>query len=214
MKKLLLFFFLVFFYLGAFAAGTDTLSVRRVVKGDEVHYTYKLRENGRVYTKEVTLIRLTKDVDKIDKNKISLLVSKSHYTVYVLLNNQPIKSFRAVFGSGGHLQDKQQEGDKKTPEGTFRITSIRSHDKWHMFLALDYPTMDSRIKFEENKRKKRIPENARIGGSIGIHGVFDNQDNVINMKFNWTDGCISLKNSDLAELVKYLQIGTKVKIVK
>ncbi len=195
-------------------AGTDTLSVRRVVDGDQVKYTYKLRENGRIYTKEVTIIRMTVDASKIDKDEISLLISKSNYTLYILRNNQPIKSFKAVFGRGGHLYDKRQEGDKKTPEGTFKITSIRNHNRWHMFLGLDYPTLESRIKFEENKRKKLIPQNARIGGSIGIHGVFNNQDDVINMKFNWTDGCISLKNSDLTELVKYLKIGTKVKIIK
>ncbi len=196
------------------ALDMDTLSVRREVQGDAVKYTYKLRDHGRVFTTEVTVIKMGVNMAKLDKDEISLLVSKSKYTVYVLRNGQPIKSFKAVFGSGGHLQDKQQEGDKKTPEGTFRITSIRDHAKWHMFLGLDYPTLDSRIKFAENKRKNRIPANARIGGSIGIHGVFDNQDNVINMKFNWTDGCISLKNSDLTELVKYLKVGTKVKIIK
>ncbi len=210
-------FILLFLILGAgilSASASDTLSVKREKVGDAVRYTYKIRENGYVTTKEVTVRRLGIDTKKLDKSKVSLLVSKSNFTLYVLYNDKPIKAFKAVFGSGGYLEDKKEEGDKKTPEGEFTITGIRDHKAWHKFLGISYPTSESRRKFEENKRKNLISSNARIGGSIGIHGTFGNQDDVINQRFNWTDGCISMKNRDLEELLKYLTVGTKITIIK
>ncbi len=198
----------------SYCSAGDTLSVSREKVGDAIKYTYKISENGSVTTREVTVRKLGVKIDELDKSKISLLVSKSHYTLYVLYNEKPIKSFMAVFGSGGHLKDKMEEGDKRTPEGEFTITGIRDHAAWHKFLGISYPNSDSYRKFEENKRNKKISPNARIGGAIGIHGTFNNQDDVINRKFNWTDGCISLKNKDLEELVKYLDVGTKIKIIK
>ncbi len=209
-------FILLLLVLGATVqcAGSDTLSVRRQKVGDAVKYTYKIRENGYVATKEVTVRRLGIDTEKLDKSKVSLLVSKSNFTLYVLYNEKPIKAFKAVFGSGGYLEDKREEGDKKTPEGVFTITGIRDHKAWHMFLGISYPSSESHRKFEENKKKKLISSDARIGGAIGIHGTFGNQDDVINRRFNWTDGCISMKNRDLEELVKYLTVGTKITIIK
>ncbi len=212
-RNFLLLFLLILGSLSTLQAA-DTLSVSRQKVGDAIKYTYKIIENGNVINKEVTVKKLGVKSRSIDKSKISLLVSKSKYTLYVLYNGKIIKAYKAVFGSGGHLEDKKEEGDKKTPEGEFTITGIRDHNQWHKFLGISYPTEESRKKFEENKRKKLISSNATIGGAIGIHGTFGNQDEVVNRRFNWTDGCICLKNTDLEELVKFLTVGTKIKIVK
>ncbi len=214
MKKLL-FCFILLLIAGSLQAKKDTISVRRVVLAEKkVKYIYTIRENGMESKREVIVMRQPMNPAKLDKDKISLLISKKNYRVYLLYNNQPLKGYKAVFGSGGYLDDKVQEGDKKTPEGKFKITHIKSHGEWYLFIGLNYPTIESRIKFEQNKKRLNLPSSARIGGHIGIHGTFDNQDGVIDQKFNWTDGCISMKNKDLAELVKYLQVGTPVVIIK
>ena len=41
------------------------------------------------------------------------------------------------------------EGDRKTPEGTFRILDKRPHQKWHKIMMLDYPTQESWEKFNQ-----------------------------------------------------------------
>ena len=82
-------------------------------------------------------------------------------------------------------------------------------------MLIDYPNEESRQLFEENKRKGLIPPNASIGGLVGIHGIWPNGDNVIDLKHNWTDGCISLKNADVEELSKLVKPGqTKIQIVR
>jgi len=102
------------------------------------------------------------------------------------------------------------EGDKNTPEGTFHIASKRVHDKWHRFMALDYPTKESWEKFNQRKSRGEIPETARIGGGIGIHGTWPHEDFQIDRYKNWTLGCISMKNEDVEDFYRYAQVGMKI----
>ena len=140
----------------------------------------------------------------IDKRKYELSVydAKGWYATY------PV-----VFGNKS-LEDKKMEGDRNTPEGSFRINSKRVHDKWHRFMAIDYPTKESYEKFRRRKERKEIPSSARIGGAIGIHGTWPNEDYQIDRYSNWTLGCISMKNKDVQELYNYVTAGTRVTIKK
>lgn len=67
-------------------------------------------------------------------------------------------------------------------------------------MLFDYPNEESRRLHEQAKNTGFIPKEARIGGAVGIHGIWKNGDNVIDLKHNWTDGCVSLKNKDVDEL--------------
>ena len=121
--------------------------------------------------------------------------------------------YPVVFGNNS-LEDKKMEGDKNTPEGSFRITTKRVHDKWCRFLAIDYPTKESIEKFKRRKQNGEIPANAKIGGGIGIHGVWPHEDFVIDRYKNWTLGCISMKNEHVTEIYQFTGVGTKVTIKK
>lgn len=144
---------------------------------------------------------------------ISITIDKSDYELSVYDDKGWYATYPVVFGNNS-LEDKKMEGDKNTPEGTFRITSKRVHDKWFRFMALDYPTKESWEKFKRRKQRGEIPVSASIGGSIGIHGTWPHEDYVIDKYKNWTLGCISMKNSDVQELYNYTPAGTKVTIRK
>ena len=81
-------------------------------------------------------------------------------------------------------------------------------------MALDYPTRDSYERFRLRKLRGEIPANARIGGGVGIHGTWPNDDYIIDRYKNWTMGCISMKNRDVEDLYSYLPVGTRVTIGK
>lgn len=144
---------------------------------------------------------------------ISIIIDKSDYELQVYDDKGWYATYPVVFGNNS-LEDKKMEGDKNTPEGTFHITSKRIHDKWYRFLAIDYPTKESWAKFNKRKQRGEIPANAHIGGSIGIHGTWPNDDIMVDKYRNWTLGCISMKNSDVQELYNYTPVGTKVLIKK
>lgn len=140
---------------------------------------------------------------------VYILIDKSDYALKVYDEEGWYATYPVVFGNKD-LSDKLYEGDKRTPEGTFKIIYKKDHNKWHRMLMLDYPTPASWEKFRDRKASGSIPKSAKIGGGIGIHGTWPNDNIVVDDYTNWTNGCISLKNNDLDELDPFLPVGTKV----
>ena len=144
---------------------------------------------------------------------ISIVIDKSDYELHVYDSKGWYATYPVVFGNPS-LADKKMEGDKLTPEGSFRIQNKRVHEKWVRYLGLDYPTRESLEKFNMRKRRGEIPANARPGAGIGIHGVFEHDDFMIDRYKNWTNGCIALKNRDVQEIYSFAPVGTSVTIRK
>ena len=144
---------------------------------------------------------------------VYIIVDKSDYELHVYDNKGWYATYPVVFGSKS-LGDKMMEGDRKTPEGTFRIINKRPHERWNKFMLIDYPNKESWEKFNRRKAQGLIPKTARIGGAIGIHGTWPNDNIVVDDYTNWTQGCVSLRNGDMDEIFGYVPPGTKVMIRK
>ncbi|HNB80495.1 MAG TPA: L,D-transpeptidase [Chitinophagaceae bacterium] len=188
-------------------------------KGNRVE-TPVLKEGRKTTTTTTTTILIPPvlnrplNPDTINTDSIALKVLKSKNRLQVWYKGKILTAYKCVFGPS-YLQQKCMEGDRCTPEGTFTIQTCKDHAKWDKFMLIDYPNEESQQRFEENKRKGLIPSNARIGGLVGIHGIWFNGDNVIDLKHNWTDGCISLKNKDVEELSRLVKPGTtRITIVR
>ena len=168
--------------------------------------------------KEVTSIQAYKTTKSkksasLPISPIKIVVDKSSYELHVYDAKGWYATYPVVFGNK-NLDDKRIEGDRKTPEGTYRVAAKRFHNKWSRFMALDYPNKEDLAKFEERKRRGEIPRNASPGGGIGIHGTWPHEGFVIDRYNNWTNGCISLKNEDVQELYNYVPVGTTITIRK
>jgi murein L,D-transpeptidase YafK len=170
------------------------------VKNTEVKRTYKTA----VAAKRFSSMPVAPMYVIIDKRKYELSVydAKGWFATY------PV-----VFGNNT-LDDKKMEGDRNTPEGTFRINGKRPHAKWDRFISIDYPNQESLTKFNRRKQRGEIPAWASPGGAIGIHGTWPNEDFVVDKYKNWTLGCISLKRRDVEDLYSYIPVGTPVTIRK
>jgi murein L,D-transpeptidase YafK len=123
----------------------------------------------------------------------------------------PLKTYPIVLGNDP-LNDKLCQGDTCTPEGVYRIRAKYPHSRWDYFIWLDYPNTQNWLKFARAKKTGRLPEDADIGGEVGIHGTEDplrNQSGV-----NWTKGCVSLQNHDLEEIYPLVDEKTLVVISK
>lgn len=178
----------------------------------------KTNKKGEVVTTTSTIIpsALNRpfDADTIDKDSVTIKVFKAKYRMNVYYKGKILTAYKCVFGPNCTMQ-KLQEGDRRTPEGTFTILDVKGHDKWEKFMLLDYPNEESRRIFEAAKANGLVPSTARIGGAVGIHGIWANGDNVIDLKHNWTDGCVSIKNKDVQELSKIIKPGiTKITIIR
>ena len=140
-----------------------------------------------------------------------IIIDKSDYTLMLYDQDGWLATYPVVFGSK-QQEDKKMEGDRLTPNGKFRITYKKNHKEWGCFLLLDYPNKESYEKFNERKRKGLIPKTAKIGGGIGIHGTRPTEEYAVDKFMNWTNGCISVKYSDIFELYEMIPIGTEVEV--
>ena len=154
-----------------------------------------------------------KNTSALPVEPIRIVVSKSNYELSVYDAKGWYATYPVVFGNPS-LDDKKMEGDRNTPEGSFKIVNKRIHEKWDRYMGLDYPTKETLEKFNQWKRSGLIPAGARPGGGIGIHGTWPHEDFVIDRYNNWTDGCISLKREDVEDLYSYCPIGTPITIKK
>ena len=144
---------------------------------------------------------------------VYVVIDKSNYELNLYDDKGWYATYPVVFGNNS-LSDKKMQGDRNTPEGTFRIIGKRVHNKWYRFMHIDYPNKESYEKFNRRKQRGEIPVNAQIGGAIGIHGTWPHEDFVVDRYKNWTEGCISMKRDDVDEIYRYCPVGTRVVIRK
>ncbi len=144
-------------------------------------------------------------------NPYYIIVSKRDYELKVFDEEGWYATYPIVFGSKD-LGDKMREGDKRTPTGSFKVIMKKINNKWGQELLLDYPNEESYRRFKERKTKGLIPANARIGNGIAIHATRKEEEWTIDNFYNWTDGCVSVKYSEMSDLYSYIPVGTPVTI--
>ena len=147
------------------------------------------------------------------ENPYYIIISKKNYELKVYDDEGWYATYPCVFGSND-IRDKYMEGDKRTPEGKFKVLLKKIHPKWGYELLLDYPNEQSIQKFKERKAEGLIPRNAKIGGGIAIHATRPQEEWTVDYYQNWTDGCISLKYTEAKDLYNYIPVGTPVTIVE
>ncbi|RXK62078.1 murein L,D-transpeptidase [Lacibacter luteus] len=144
---------------------------------------------------------------------VRIVIDKSDFELRVYDSKGLLAAYPVVFGLKP-LEDKFMQGDRKTPEGNFKIVYTKQHQLWRKMFMLDYPTKESMSRFNNRKSNGQIPANASVGNGIGIHGVEKGNDYFIDRYYNWTNGCISLKNTHIDDLALYVKSGTAVYIQK
>lgn len=145
------------------------------------------------------------------RNPYYIIVDKSEYELYVYDDEGWYATYPIVFGSKD-LSDKMREGDKRTPDGSFKVVLKKIHNKWGPELLLDYPNATSVQRFNDRKAKGIIPKNAKIGDGIAIHATRPQEEWTIDSYYNWTDGCVSVKYTEMKDLYSYIPVGTPVTI--
>ena len=174
------------------------------------------------------LLSLTVIFSSASAAQYEIEINKSKQELLVKESDRIVKRFHAAYGRGGK-GTKQRLGDKKTPVGIYKIMQFKSDSKFHFFMQLDYPNLLDAWSGYKNqlisagefksiasayKNKESPPQNTVLGGYIGIHGLgIENEEKLlIHESTNWTEGCIALTNSEIMELRKYVDIGTRVVI--
>ncbi len=127
-----------------------------------------------------------------------ILVEKSKKTLQLLdINGCIVKQYNNI-RLGKNKGPKQCDGDKKTPEGVYKIIEKRD-SKYHKFLALDYP------RTKDIKKAKEL--GCKPGDSIGIHSWVE------GLPKEGSLGCITVwTKKDILEINNLVTIGTEIEI--
>lgn len=192
---------------------------------------FKGRPFTRIYTLLLCLFILQGALTPLSKamapeGEIWVLVDTGALTLAVMQGESLLRQYDNIaIGSNGPTLAKLVS-DETTPLGEFKISGINPRSRYHLFMALDYPTMehvaraleDGRIGVEEYVALSNAwlaggppPQNTQLGGHLGIHGVGGGSME-IHGSVNWTDGCIAVTNEEMDELAGWIGVGTRVSV--
>ena len=153
----------------------------------------------------VTLLSLSAPLASADAPIDLVRVIKSEHKLQLVSSGIVQREFHIALGGNpnGH---KSQEGDGKTPEGIYTLDYKKSDSAFTKAFHISYPNAAD---VAAAKTHGNLP-----GGQIMIHG----QKNGLGwlapviQHFNWTNGCIALKNEDIDTLWSSVKEGTTIEI--
>lgn len=136
-----------------------------------------------------------------------IVVDKSEHLMRVYAGDKQIATYRVGFGTSpvGH---KQQEGDRRTPEGRYMLDYRNPKSTFFKSIHISYPNAADKA----NARRLKVSP----GGNIMIHGQAN--DPVLRAAIDrhpspdWTWGCISMKDEDMQRLWDTVPIPTPIHI--
>ena len=144
-----------------------------------------------------------------------IIILKSERKLLLMVGDKAKYKFDIDLGTCP-VGKKRFEGDKKTPEGKYKIAYKNDKSNYYLGLKISYPDFWDRIYAWLHFRKP--------GGQIMIHGQTTNKGFESYKKFqsgeyksgmDWTWGCIAMRNNkDMRKIWNLITIGTKIEIKK
>ena len=147
-----------------------------------------------------------------------VVVYKAERTLELFDGDELIARMRIALGRNPD-GPKEQEGDGKTPEGTYYACARNPNSAYYLSVGVSYPNAQDaqrgldtglidRATFREIERaieEKKCPSwSTALGGEIMLHGRGSQSD--------WTAGCIALDDEDMDVIWKHVKMGAKIVI--
>lgn len=134
-----------------------------------------------------------------------ILVRKSARILELYRDDVLLKRYSIALG----LQPvgaKQREGDRRTPEGRYRIDFRKADSGYHRALHISYPSRADRA--------RAARDGVAPGGAVMIHGLRNGSGWIgrAHRWFDWTHGCVAMTNAELDELWRAVPDGTPIEL--
>ncbi len=134
-----------------------------------------------------------------------IVIEKSARTLSIFANSKKLQTYRVALGRNP-VGAKQEEGDKKTPEGIYKINGRNAQSSFHLALHVSYPS-------DQDKARAAVRD-VSAGSDIMIHGIRNGLGwiGALHRLRDWTVGCIALTDEEIEELWRVTPDGTAVEI--
>jgi murein L,D-transpeptidase YafK len=134
-----------------------------------------------------------------------VVVLKKQRALQLLNGGKVVKSYQIALGADP-VGPKTQQGDHKTPEGTYVLDSRNARSHFYKSIHISYPSQRDRAA----ARKRGVSP----GGDVYVHGLPNGYGFVgaAHRARDWTDGCIAVTNAEIDEIWKAVRDGTPIEI--
>jgi murein L,D-transpeptidase YafK len=161
------------------------------------------------YDTKECINELSKGKELDPKHKIDkLVVYKKKRTLYAYRNGKVVEEFRISLGKNGDKGNKIQEGDYRTPIGSYSIVRKKCDSRLYRSLMISYPS-------EADKARSRA-KGVSPGGYITIHGQpkwnADGRGDEYTLSCDWTEGCVAVPNRAMDKLWRAVENGVPIEI--
>jgi murein L,D-transpeptidase YafK len=134
-----------------------------------------------------------------------ILVEKSARRLTLLRDGMPLKSYRVALGRAP-VGAKEQEGDQRTPEGSYLIDFHKEDSDYHRALHVSYP--------EQRDIDRATANGVPPGFDIMVHGIRNGMGwiGAFHRRTDWTAGCIAVTDFEIEEIYRAVPDGTPIEI--
>ncbi|MGH8220586.1 MAG: L,D-transpeptidase family protein [Steroidobacteraceae bacterium] len=135
-----------------------------------------------------------------------VVVRKSLRRLYLMRGNTVLRSYKVALGLNP-VGQKERSGDFRTPEGRYHLTRRNPRSDYFLSIQVSYPN-DADLRRAQRHRWE-------AGGSIMIHGLPNHLSRPPQYyeKYDWTDGCIAVSDSDMLEIWLMTRENTPIDIL-
>lgn len=145
---------------------------------------------------------------------------KSRRLLYLYDSDRLVRTYPVELGYEP-IGTKGEDGDGRTPEGSFRVVRINAESRYRRFLGIDYPNRpavqaglasgalsagEAAAILDALGRGVAPSAWTPLGGGIGLHGGG-------GRGYDWTAGCVALSDEHIEELYQVLRIGDPIEIL-
>ncbi|MDG2530809.1 L,D-transpeptidase family protein [Caulobacter endophyticus] len=134
-----------------------------------------------------------------------IVIEKAAHRMSLYAGDRLVRTYDVSLGGGG-LAPKTRQGDRRTPEGDYRITGRNPNSRFHLSLRISYPT--------PAQAAAARAQGGDPGGDIMIHGLPNGRGALwaLYKGRDWTDGCIAVTDPEIEEVWKLVRDGARVRI--
>jgi len=141
----------------------------------------------------------------VDTMADRVLIQKAAHSLSLYRGNRLLKTYNVALGPNAE-GPKRQQGDGRTPDGTYVIDARKRYSAFHRALHISYPNEVDR------RRARRL--GVAPGGDIMIHGLPNGMGAIgkAHLVRDWTQGCIAVTNEEIEEIWRIVPNGTRVEV--
>lgn len=135
-----------------------------------------------------------------------VVVHKAERKLMLMRGDRVLKAFNVALGLSPK-GPKQHEGDFRTPEGNYLLSSRNPNSDFFLAIQVSYPGPDD--------LRRAAEAGVAPGGKIMIHGQ-PNRPNRTPEYYrtrDWTNGCIAVSNEDMVDIWLMTPDNTPIQIL-